>query len=99
VSILPLGEPCFCPPAWYGVGPGPYCPVHNPGHAWTWSGTTVWPQPQRLSDEDIERIADRVAEKVGKRRRKVKRKKVAARHPTLVAEMTDATGTKIITDA
>jgi hypothetical protein len=67
-------DPCGCwAGAWWGITDPPRCLFHGGGHRqygadFTWTGTTVptyGPPPQRLSDEDVERIAKRVAELLG----------------------------------
>lgn len=71
VTVYPTGDyVCTCPSYWF-EGARPYCALHNPGYGtgWApgWSPPTVtqitWPPvPQRLSDEDVDRIARRVIE-------------------------------------
>ena len=71
----PRSTGCICPDGWWGVTP-PYCPVHNPGRTWT-SPNFGWVEklePPRLSDEDVQRIADALAERL-KPKRKGRRKK------------------------
>lgn len=57
--------PCGCwIGAWWGTVPPPKCAAHSiTPFAWMWTGVTqpVF-GPPRLSDEDIERIARRVAD-------------------------------------
>jgi hypothetical protein len=65
------GDPvqCQCPSAWFGVVP-PICPMHNPypgrttvGYGNYTSGVGwLTSQSPRMSDDDVERIAKRVAE-------------------------------------
>lgn len=63
-------QTCTCPTAWFGLGPAPICsscrfrmtacapmPTYQ-----TWNQSTAFPFKQHLSDEDVERIAQRVAE-------------------------------------
>lgn len=67
MNVIDYGQynrSCQCPPSWWGTVP-PYCPVHNPRYTivpcapvqtFTWPS----PEPQRLSDEDVKRIAREV---------------------------------------
>lgn len=76
-STLPIGDwtPCTCPTAWWGTVP-PYCPLHNPGTGWVPSTVTTGELrivPQRLFDEDVERIAVRVAELLKPKRKRAQR--------------------------
>lgn len=67
MTFVPFPRPagCCCPQgAWFGVVP-PYCPVHSPPQPYpTLAPDPVWPAPPPtgLSDADVERIAQRVAE-------------------------------------
>jgi hypothetical protein len=73
------GDPvgCACPSAWWGVVPPP-CPVHNPSPFGACvTRTLTWPplgpplpplDGPRLTDDDVERIARRVAALLGPRR-------------------------------
>lgn len=68
VTITDPGMPgyacgCYIGP-WLGINPPPMCPTH--GTQWVPSTTTTttlkWPPETRLTDDEIERIAKRVAE-------------------------------------
>lgn len=51
---------CTCPAYWWGVVPA-HCPVHNP-YSTSWLPTSFkWPD-SLLTPQDIEKIAQRVAE-------------------------------------
>ena len=61
---------CTCVGAWFGVIPPP-CPLHNPVQLTQLIATdsvTYWPErltpvpESKLGDDDVERIAQRVAE-------------------------------------
>jgi hypothetical protein len=68
-EMKPYG--CICESPWFGIVP-PYCPIHNPGYVSypsTYTNTTLT-TPPRLTDEEIERIAERVAAKLRSKRRR-----------------------------
>lgn len=58
---------CTCPTVWHGIYPPPPCDFCRSFAARTWTAPSLppvqpAPLPQRLSDDDVERIARRVAE-------------------------------------
>lgn len=75
--VLPGYASCGCYVGpWLGTIPPPMCPMHAGGqwvpqtYPTTTTTTLKWPPEPGLSDADIERIAERVAEKLRPKRKR-----------------------------